>query len=62
MRLTRSRIRRSIVLVLAVVMVACARGPSTAPRASEPPATTGASFPVTITDDDGVAVTLDAPP
>jgi len=62
MRLTRSRTRRSIALVLAVVTVACARGASTAPRASETPATTGASFPVTITDDDGVAVTMDAPP
>ena len=62
MRLTRSRTRRSIALVLAVVTVACARGASTAPRASDTPATTGASFPVTITDDDGVAVTLDAPP
>jgi iron complex transport system substrate-binding protein len=62
MRLTRSRTRRSIALVLAVVTVACARGASTAPRASETPATTVASFPVTITDDDGVAVTLDAPP
>jgi iron complex transport system substrate-binding protein len=62
MRLTRSRTRRSIVLVLAALMVGCARGESTPPRASEPPATTGASFPVTITDDDGVAVTLNAPP
>lgn len=62
MRLTRSRTRRSIALVLAVVTAACARGASTAPRAPETPATTGASFPVTITDDDGVAVTLDAPP
>ena len=62
MRLTKSRTRRSIVLVLAVLIVGCARGESTAPRASEPPATTGASFPVTITDDDGVAVTLNAPP
>jgi len=62
MQLTRSRTRRSIALVLAVVTVACARGASTAPRASDTPATTGASFPVTITDDDGVAVTLDAPP
>jgi iron complex transport system substrate-binding protein len=62
MRLTRSRTGRSIVLVLAVVTVACARGASTAPRASETPATTVGSFPVTITDDDGVAVTLDAPP
>ena len=62
MRLTRSRTGRSIALVLAVVTVACARGASTAPRASETPTTTGASFPVTITDDDGVAVTLDAPP
>jgi iron complex transport system substrate-binding protein len=43
-------------------MVACAREASTTPRASEAPATTGPSFPVTITDDDGVAVTLDAPP
>jgi iron complex transport system substrate-binding protein len=62
MRLTRSRTRRPIALVLAVVTVACARGASTAPPASETPATTGASFPVTITDDEGVAVTLDAPP
>src|SRR6266542_2061707 len=62
MRLTRSRPRRSVVLALAVVMVGCARGASTAPRASESPASAGASFPVTITDDDGVAVTLDAPP
>jgi iron complex transport system substrate-binding protein len=62
MRLTKSRTRRSIVLVLAVLIVGCARGESTAPRASELPATTGASFPVTITDDDGVAVTLNAPP
>jgi iron complex transport system substrate-binding protein len=62
MRLTRSGTRRTIVLVLAVLMVGCSRGESTAPRASEPPATTGASFPVTITDDDGVAVTLNAPP
>ena len=62
MRLTRSRTRRSVVLVLAVLMVGCARGASTAPRASEPRATTGASFPVTITDDDGVAITLNAPP
>jgi len=62
MRLTRSRPFRSTVLALAVVTVACARGASTAPRASESTATAGASFPVTITDDDGVAVTLDAPP
>jgi iron complex transport system substrate-binding protein len=62
MRLTRSRPRRSTVLALALVMVGCARGTSTAPRASESPATAGASFPVTITDDDGVAVTLGAPP
>jgi iron complex transport system substrate-binding protein len=61
MRLTRSP-RRSIVLALAVVMVGCARGASTAPRAPESPATAGASFPVTITDDDGVAVRLEAPP
>jgi iron complex transport system substrate-binding protein len=61
-RLIRSSFRRSIVLALAVVMVACARGASTTPRAPEAPATTGPPFPVTITDDDGVAVTLDAPP
>lgn len=62
MRLIRSGSRRAIVLALAVVMVACARGASTAPRASEASATAGPSFPVTITDDDGVAVTLEAPP
>jgi len=62
MRPTRSRPRRSVVLALAVVMVGCARGASTAPRSPESPAIAGASFPVTITDDDGVAVTLDAPP
>jgi iron complex transport system substrate-binding protein len=61
-RLTGSRTCRSVVLVLAVVMVGCARGASTASQGSETPATAGASFPVTITDDDGVAVTLDAPP
>jgi iron complex transport system substrate-binding protein len=62
MRLTGSRTRRSIVLVIAVVTAACARGTSTAPPASETPATGGASFPITITDDDGVAITLEAPP
>src|SRR5439155_9227020 len=62
MRLTRSRPHRSIVLVLAVVMAGCGRGATTVPRASEPPASAGGSFPVTITDDDGQAVTIDAPP
>jgi iron complex transport system substrate-binding protein len=62
MRLTRSRPHRFVVLALAVVMAACARGADTAPRASEPPASAGGSFPVTITDDDDQAVTIDAPP
>jgi len=62
MRPTGSRPHRFIVLALAVLMAGCARGAGTAPRASEAPATAGVSFPVTITDDDGVPVTLDAPP
>ena len=62
MPLTRSQPHRFIVLALAVVMVGCARGANTAPRASEPPASAGGSFPVTITDDDGQTVTIDAPP
>lgn len=62
MRPTRSRPHRFIALALAVLMAGCARGAGTAPRASEPTATAGVSFPVTITDDDGVAVTLDSPP
>jgi iron complex transport system substrate-binding protein len=62
MRPTRSRSHRFIVLALALVVAGCARGAGTAPPASEPPAAAGGSFPVTITDDDGVAVTLDAPP
>ena len=62
MRPTRSRPHRFIALALAVLMAGCARGAGTAPRAIEPTATAGGSFPVTITDDDGVAVTLDSPP
>ncbi len=62
MRLTRFPPRRSIVLALTVVTVACARGATTAPRASESTPSAGVSFPVTITDDDGQAVTIDAPP
>jgi len=62
MRPTRSRPHRFIALALAVLMAGCARGAGTAPRAIEPTATAGDSFPVTITDDDGVAVTLDSPP
>ncbi len=62
MRLTRSRPHRFIALALAVLMAGCARGAGTAPRATEPTATAVGSFPVTITDDDGVAVTLDSPP
>ena len=62
MRPTGSRPHRFIVLALAVLMAGCARGAGTAPRASEALATAGVSFPVTITDDDGVPVTLDAPP
>jgi len=62
MRLTRSRPHRFIVLALAVLMAGCARGAGTAPRASETPASAGGSFPLTITDDDGVRVTLNAPP
>jgi iron complex transport system substrate-binding protein len=62
MRPTRSRPPRFIALALAVLMAGCARGAGTAPRATEPTATAIGSFPVTITDDDGVAVTLDSPP
>jgi iron complex transport system substrate-binding protein len=62
MRLTRSHPHPFIVLALAVVMVGCARGANTAPRASEPSASAGGSFPVTITDDDGQTVTIDSPP
>jgi len=62
MRLTRSHPHPFIVLTLAVVMVGCARGANTAPRASEPSASAGGSFPVTITDDDGQTVTIDSPP
>jgi iron complex transport system substrate-binding protein len=62
MRPTRSRPHRFIVLALAVLIAGCARGAGTPPRATEPTATAGGSFPVTITDDDGVAVTLNSPP
>jgi ABC-type Fe3+-hydroxamate transport system substrate-binding protein len=49
---------------LAVVLAGCAR--AGAPAASGPSgptaSTTGATFPVTVTDDDGATVTIDAPP
>jgi iron complex transport system substrate-binding protein len=58
MRPARAHRLRSLLLATALVVAGCAR------QAGSPAASpaTGTSFPVTITDDDGVSVTLDAPP
>src|SRR5439155_13511288 len=45
--------------VLVLALPGCARG---TPAATRPSETAAASFPVTLTDDDGVAVTIPAPP
>ncbi len=47
-----------LILVTALVVASCARQQGSPP----PAATTGTAFPLTITDDDGVSVTLPAPP
>ena len=67
MRPTRSRFFPSLptlAVALVVVLAGCAR--AGAPAASGPSgptaSTTGPTFPVTVTDDDGVTVTIDAPP
>jgi iron complex transport system substrate-binding protein len=47
-------------VALALVLSGCARGTTTPPRTQ--PASSTASFPVTLKDDDGVTVTIKAPP
>ena len=47
----------ALLAAVAIVVSACARGGS-----APPVATSGAAFPVTLTDDDGVSMTLNAPP
>ena len=51
-------------LALSLLVAACGDDPTVTPTVAGPPATTGpsTSFPVTITDDDGESVTIDAPP
>ena len=49
-------------LALSLSVAACGDDPAVTPPAAGPTSATGAGFPVTITDDDGVSVTLDAPP
>jgi ABC-type Fe3+-hydroxamate transport system substrate-binding protein len=51
-------------LALSLIVAACGDDPTVTPTVSGPTATTGpsTSFPVTITDDDGESVTIDAPP
>jgi iron complex transport system substrate-binding protein len=50
----------AVVAALALVLTGCAGAKPTLARPSSPPAT--ASFPITLTDDDGVAVTIPAQP
>jgi iron complex transport system substrate-binding protein len=59
-RVSTARLRRVLVACSAVaaLLVACSNESSPRPPASSP----GAAFPVTITDDDGVAVTVATPP
>jgi iron complex transport system substrate-binding protein len=47
----------ALLAAVAIVVSACGRGGS-----APPVATSGAAFPVTLTDDDGVSMTLNAPP
>jgi len=51
-------------LALSLLVAACGDDPTVTPAVSGPTATTApsTSFPVTITDDDGESVTIDAPP
>ncbi len=63
-----TQLRRFLVPVAVALLLAACGGPATTterPAASEPPATTRApasAFPLTLTDDDGQSVTLDAAP
>ena len=63
MRPIRSTLVLSL-LALSLLVAACGDDPTVTPTVSGPTATTGpsTSFPVTITDDDGESVTIDAPP
>ena len=63
MRPIRSTLVLSL-LALSLLFAACGDDPTVTPTVSGPTATIGpsTSFPVTITDDDGESVTIDAPP
>ena len=63
MRPNRSTLVPSL-LALSLLVAACGDDPTVTPAVTGPTATTGPSsaFPITITDDDGVSVTIDAPP
>lgn len=63
MRPIRSTLVPSL-LALSLLVAACGDDPTVTPAVAGPTATTGPSsaFPITITDDDGVSVTIDAPP
>lgn len=54
-------VRIAVVLAAALAFVTTACGRETRPRSAAPPAQAG-DFPVTLTDDEGVEVTLDAAP
>jgi iron complex transport system substrate-binding protein len=54
-------VRIAVVLAAALAFVTTACGQETRPRSAAPPAQAG-DFPVTLTDDEGVELTLDAPP
>ena len=63
MRPIRSTLLLSL-LALLLLVAACGDDPTVSPTVTGPTDATGSSaaFPVTITDDDGVSVTIDAPP
>lgn len=63
MRPIRSALLPSL-LALSLLVAACGDDPTVTPTVTGPAETTGPSsaFPITITDDDGVSVTIDAPP
>jgi iron complex transport system substrate-binding protein len=53
----------AVTITLAMALAACDEGTAPSPSPDEQPAATRtASFPITLTDDDGVELTVDAPP